>query len=371
MALMAAQATMPAWRQVHALAVRELPEDGHERATHHWVAETVARVLALPYAGLAGPGERDTASYFVPDETLDVATAAALGIAGSEQLLGGVVPFPFLATKVIAHPLVPAAQVAIAGWDDALAQALAADTLPGYSAFCGEDAVRAYTLLRRAGRVRLKLPTGVGGRGQWLLQDEADLHDALATLPEDYLPRHGVVLEIHLARLTTFSVGEVELPGRSIAYHGTQVSTPDRDGRQVYGGSDLHVTRGSLAQLQDAALPAAARHAVRAAHAFDRKLREAFPQAALSRRNYDVAYGEDAAGRTHCGVLEQSWRVGGATPAELAAFEAFALDPALTCVHAATRELHGQPAPAGARVYYDGDDPRVGPLVKYLTVSAA
>ncbi|HVJ38085.1 MAG TPA: DUF3182 family protein [Stenotrophomonas sp.] len=371
MALMAVQVKTPAWRQVHALAVRELPEDGHERATHHWVADTVARLLALPYAGLAGPDERDAASYFVPDDTLDAVAAAALGISGSEQLLGGVVPFPFVATKVIAHPLVPGAQVAIAGWDDALAQAVAADTLPGYSAFCTEDAVRAYTLLRAAGQVRLKLPTGVGGRGQWLLQDEAGLHAALATLSEDYLPRHGVVLETHLVHLTTFSVGEVALPGRSIAYHGTQVSTPDREGRQVYGGSDLQVVRGSLAQLQQGELPPAERQAVRAAHAFDRKLRQAFPQAALSRRNYDVAYGEDAAGRMHCGVLEQSWRVGGATPAELAAFEAFARDPAVTRVHAATRELHGQPAPAGARLYYAGDDPRLGPLVKFLTVSAA
>ncbi len=108
---MEARATMPAWRQVHALALRELPDDGHERATHHWVAETVARLLALPYAGLAGPSESGTSSsYFVPDETLDAATAATLGIVGSEQLLGGVVPFPFLATKVIAHPLVPAAR---------------------------------------------------------------------------------------------------------------------------------------------------------------------------------------------------------------------------------------------------------------------
>lgn len=368
---MAAQARAPAWRQVHAVAVRELPEDGHERATHHWVAETVARLLALPYAGLAGPGEGDATSYFVPDDVLDTATAAALGIAGSEHLLGGVVPFAFLATKAVAHPRVPGAQVAIAGWDDALAQALAADALPGYTAFCAEDAVRAYALLRGAGQVRLKLPTGVGGRGQWLLQDEAGLDAALATLPDDYLRRHGVVLETHLVRLTTFSVGEVDLPGRSIAYHGTQVSTPDREGRQVYGGSDLHVTRGSLAQLQEGELSATERRAVQAAHAFDRKLRQAFPQAALSRRNYDVAYGEDAAGRLHCGVLEQSWRVGGATPAELAAFEAFARDPAITRVRAATRELHGQPAPAGTRVYYAGNDPRLGPLVKYLTVSAA
>ena len=42
-----------------------------------------------------------------------------------------------------------------------------------------------------------------------------------------------------------------------------------------------------------------------------------------SRRNYDVVAGLDARGQRRCGVLEQSWRVGGASPAELVALAAF------------------------------------------------
>ncbi|HYG06090.1 MAG TPA: DUF3182 family protein [Stenotrophomonas sp.] len=357
-------------RQVYAVAMRDVPANGHERATHEWLARTVARLLRLPYAGSAVNAQTVDA-YCVPDDTLDLASAQRLGITDSSHLLGGVVPFAFLATKAVVHPLVPGAQVAVMGWNEALAQELADDTLPGYTAFCASDARRAFALLGGAGRVRLKLPTGVGGRGQWWLRDEATLHQALASLPDEYVARHGVVLEANLVQLVTFSVGEVEIGGQSIAYHGTQTTTADREGRQVYGGSDLDVLRGTLDQLLEQELPPAQAEAVRAALAFDRKLRSAYPQLCLSRRNYDVARGIDSDGRARCGVLEQSWRIGGATPAELGALELFAREPDVARVHAATRELHGQSAPPGAQVYFSGDDPRLGPLVKYLTVTAA
>jgi len=43
-----------------------------------------------------------------------------------------------------------------------------------------------------------------------------------------------------------------------------------------------------------------------------------------SRRNYDVGQGVGADGRPRSGVLESSWRMGGASSAELAALTAFA-----------------------------------------------
>ncbi|KRG46725.1 hypothetical protein ARC20_04605 [Stenotrophomonas panacihumi] len=358
--------------RVHALRIRDTPEGGHERATHDWVARRVAQLLRLPYAGVARDAQGVAeGAYFVPDDTLDAPTASRLGIADRGDLLGGVVPHAFLATKVIAHALVDSPAATIAGWNAAAARVLAAHALPGYTAFSAADARRAHELLAREGGVRLKLPTGVGGRGQWLIEDAPMLDVLLAQLPEGYLARHGVVLEMHLARLATFSVGEVEFGGQSIAYHGTQSTTRARDGHEVYGGSDLEVVRGTLEALLEAPLPPLQRQAVVAAHAFDRALRQAWPQLHLSRRNYDVACGEDVHGRPRCGVLEQSWRVGGATPAELAAMTAFARDPALARVRAATRELHGQRAPSGAEVYYDAEDPELGPLVKYVTVSDA
>ena len=89
-----------------------------------------------------------------------------------------------------------------------------------------------------------------------------------------------------------------------------------------------------------------------------------------SRRNYDVLRGRDARGQWHCGVLEQSWRIGGASGPEVAALEAFRADPGLRAVHARSTEAYGADAkPAsGAIVHFHGVDSRAGPLAKYTFV---
>jgi hypothetical protein len=69
-------------------------------------------------------------------------------------------------------------------------------------------------------------------------------------------------------------------------------------------------------------------------------------------------------------VLEQSWRIGGASGPEVAALEAFRADPSLRAVRARSTEAYGEPAepPRGARVHFNGVDPQAGPLVKYTIV---
>jgi hypothetical protein len=69
-------------------------------------------------------------------------------------------------------------------------------------------------------------------------------------------------------------------------------------------------------------------------------------------------------------VLEPSWRVGGASSAELAAFAAFARDPSLKTVRASHVEEYGEGrrAPAHAIVEFQGDDPEAGPLLRYTIV---
>ena len=86
-----------------------------------------------------------------------------------------------------------------------------------------------------------------------------------------------------------------------------------------------------------------------------------------SRRNYDIARGRDAHGRWRCGVLESSWRIGGASGPEVAALEAFRADAALTAVRGWCVESYGpglEPPPR-AVVHYHGVDERLGPLIKY------
>jgi len=75
-----------------------------------------------------------------------------------------------------------------------------------------------------------------------------------------------------------------------------------------------------------------------------------------SRCNYDVIVGHARSGQRHCGVLEQSWRFGGASMAEVLAMERFAQDPALQWLVAETIESYdGQGLPDGAVPVWPGD----------------
>jgi hypothetical protein len=97
---------------------------------------------------------------------------------------------------------------------------------------------------------------------------------------------------------------------------------------------------------------------------------EEFHGFSASRRNYDVAQAIGADGRPRSGVLEASWRVGGASSAELAAMTALAHDPALQVVRASHVEEYGEGrrAPADAIIEFQGEDPEAGPLLRYTIV---
>jgi hypothetical protein len=112
------------------------------------------------------------------------------------------------------------------------------------------------------------------------------------------------------------------------------------------------------------------RPAIRQAAHFHDAVARCFPGFHASRSNYDVLVGRDAGGRVRSGVLEQSWRVGGATGPELAALAAFKQDRARDCVRASSFEFFGASPepPAGAIVHFRGTDPRSGPLTKYTVV---
>src|SRR5687767_13379694 len=79
-----------------------------------------------------------------------------------------------------------------------------------------------------------------------------------------------------------------------------------------------------------------------------------------SRRNYDMLRGRERQGRWYSGVLEQSWRIGGASGPEVAALAAFDGDPRLRAVHTRSAEAYEADAsvPAGATVHFRGVDRR-------------
>jgi hypothetical protein len=347
---------------------------GHDAITKMAVAERIAALLGSEFAGEHGPGQPlGRPHYLVPSDTLcSVAEARRLGVTGPDDLFGGVVPRPFIATKVVTHGLVRPGAKAPAGWAGALGARLADAVLPGYSVFTPEDARLAGERLLEQGPVRIKSAAGVGGLGQSVAHDSAELRAQLDALDPELLASAGWVLELNLAaQVETFSVGRVQIGGHTAAYYGRQHNTRNHRDHEVYGGSEIHVVRGGFDALLKLQLPAPARAAVTKTIAYHVATHRAYPGLYASRVNYDVVHGLDAEGRERCGVLEQSWRIGGASGAELAALHAFRDDDRLKTVSASTHEVYHdgtfQP-PSRARVVYDGTDPVVGRLTKYVQV---
>ena len=357
------------------IVVTYAPRDGdgvteHEIAARVAVARTLARLKGFEFRGGYDLSlRRNGTLYFVPSQTLSVREARELGIRGEDDLFGGVVPFPFVANKTIAHPLASSGAQRPQGWSDAFANEVRAVVLPGFAAFARSDVEAGARRLLADGPVRIKRARGLGGRGQIVVDKAEALSSAIEELPEEELREHGAVIEPNLTDLTTFSVGEVRVGDLRAAYCGTQKETRDNAGETVYGGSDLLVARGGYDSLLQLELPAQARTAVEQAQAFDRAAAR-FRGLFASRRNYDVLRGRDAQGRWHCGVLEQSWRIGGASGPEVEALAAFRADPRLRAVRARSTEAYDAdaPVPAGAIVHFRGVDARVGPITKYTVV---
>ena len=272
-----------------------------------------------------------------------------------------------MATKAIMHPLVADPLVAPSDWPYALCAAARSITLLGHTVFAREDAlVAARALLGQCGQIRLKPVYEDGGRGQGVFDDLYDLQEELERL-DDMTVSLGLVIEENLKNVETLSVGQVRVPGATVSYLGTQSTTHDNNGRTVYGGSDLCVVRGGFDRLPARPMPPVSRHAIKKAAEFDGLADKHLPNFAASRRNYDVAFGVGWDNVLRVGVLEQYWRIGGASGAEILALEAFAHDPRLTTVHARTVERYGgkADAPPDAMIIYKGDDSVVGSLLKY------
>jgi hypothetical protein len=342
----------------------------HEAATLQYIANKLARIKGYTFAGNYdwNRGYSDKL-YFVPTATVtDCEKARRIGIRGEGDLFGGVVPRPYMATKAITHPLVDGSAVAPEGWSCTFAQNVKPVTLFGFSAFTLNDALRGGALVLERGPARVKPANGIGGRGQIVVSNNDDLNRALGAIGDSEISRSGVVIEQNLAEVTTFSIGQVRMPEIVVTYCGRQRLTKDNQGSDIYGGSALTVVRGDFAELEKLVLTLDARLAIDQARAYDAAARE-LPGFIASRRNYDVAQGLGADGRGCSGVLEQSWRVGGASPAELDAAAALHSDSTLQTVRARCVEAYGEhEPPPNAAVHFRGVDDRVGPIIKYTMV---
>jgi len=352
----------------------------HDYASKAAVARAIAALLEVDYLGEVEAGHVDAQylalrPFWVPSHTLEPRDdPAALGIAGPQDCFGGLVTHAYIGSKLISHPLVAPDAAAPPGWSAAFGAAVRELVLPGRSVFTPADARRAADELFPLGSIRVKEPDGVGGSGQTVVEDADALARCLERLGAQRLRRDGLVLEQNLHdEVTTCSVGQVQVGPWLASYHGTQHNTRNGRGHEVYGGSQLAVTLGGFETLAGAALDDSVRIAVEQAVAFHAGVQRCYPGMFASRCNYDVIQGRDARGAWHSGVLEQSWRIGGASGAEIAALQAFADDPDLRCVRASTCERYGDaagPLPPRAQVRYDGLDQHGDRLVKYVEVAA-
>lgn len=342
----------------------------HELITRRALAGRIAGLRGMQYFGAVSrrpppPGPL----YFVPSDTVESHRAQAIGIRSENDFFGGAVPFPYVATKAITHPLHHPDAACPRDWVESFAPRIGNCVLPGYSAFSEEDARLAGRTLLRGGDVRVKPVRATGGNGQTVVRDAASLDRTLASVA--HMNTDGVVLERNLREPRTLSIGQVKVGALTMSYYGLQRLTRNHRGHWVYGGSDLTAVRGGFDALNAMPLKPSLRLAIEQAAVYHAAVVESYPGFMASRINYDVAQGPDDAGKWCSGVLEQSWRVGGATGAEVAALEVFKSQPERSLVRASCFEVFGETdLPPGACVNYSGHDPDVGRLTKYSFVEA-
>src|SRR5215208_3586752 len=92
--------------------------NSHEAVTWIELGKRIAALLGYEYAGeYKRSGDYKRPTYFLPSQTIvGIDTANALGIRTEHDLFGGVVPYAFVGSKAIVHPLVDPAAQAPPGW---------------------------------------------------------------------------------------------------------------------------------------------------------------------------------------------------------------------------------------------------------------
>ena len=343
----------------------------HEVETNRALARWLAQVLGLEFGGSYDPAvHAGRELYLLPTQTLvGPAQARQLHIEGPEDLWGGYVEHDFICTKAISHGLLGADAETPQGWSPLFCERVREVVLDGLSVFALKDARPAATRLLYSGPIRMKPVHACAGRGQEVIHSLEAFDAILARADAAKLFSEGVVLEQDLHDVVTHSVGQSFIGDHVLSYCGEQYLTQDGQGEDVYGGSNLLVVPGDYADLLQLHLPDDVRQAIEQAQVFDKAADEAYPGFYASRRNYDIAQGLDSDGQRRSGVLEQSWRMGGASSAEVAALQSFINNPGLKAISVSSVETYvDQALPADAVEVYRGPAENSDFLLKYVTV---
>ncbi|NMO92928.1 DUF3182 family protein [Actinomycetospora sp. TBRC 11914] len=304
-------------------------------------------------------------------------------------------------SKVQVHEPLPDDE-APAWFDRRFPRHIRGTTVPGYSCFSRDAVVRAvHDLLETYVGVRLKDPNGNSGVGQSSLHAVEEIDRELGAVADrvregsgsglaEYLATYGYVVEAEVADVEAYSVTVTRTPEEHYSSFGRllepTVATEDLGVINAYGGTSVVVVRGepeALAQLPEDGVvvddPVLAGGTLRLSptpgivHAAQRyiegiRLWEA-DGGFETRANVDVITGtlvKRSGARQHITAsVEESGRVGGASPAELLGILALQADPDLPYAVRSTRHSfddaartyarHASTVP-GSRVFWDGVD---------------
>lgn len=92
----------------------------HETVVQQALGNRIARLLGATFAGAYDPAlHKDHALYYIPSDTLiGKRQGEALNIRTADDFFGGLIDYPFMATKAISHPLITDATSRPEGWSD-------------------------------------------------------------------------------------------------------------------------------------------------------------------------------------------------------------------------------------------------------------
>ncbi|MBV9706042.1 MAG: DUF3182 family protein [Chloroflexi bacterium] len=315
--------------------------------------------------------------FFFPHDTLIMhpQEARKMGIKSESDLYGGLVPEPFLATKVIVHPLVSNTAQHPHMWSDTFAQTRKQDGCMGYAVFSKEDARKASAqLLQEYGAIRGKDPTRSGGRGQIVIRTHAEIEAAIVNINQKNLEKYGYIFETHLQDTEILSIGQSKVNGDIISYYGLQRQKCIGEERAEYAGTDLVVVRGGYNQLfQIGSVTEHLHQAIEQVVRFHRAL-SYYEEILASRMNVDVVQGYDEKAGNWLSILtDPALRPGGAP--ELQAQIAMKQDPEAKVVYASSYDGYYQEGeekpvlPDGATVHFHGRDDEFKPQKTILIYS--
>jgi hypothetical protein len=345
----------------------------HEVQTNKALARWLAQILGFKFGGsYAAEKHHGRDLYLLPTQTIvGRASAHQLGIQGPEDLWGG-----FVEHRLYLHQSHQPWPAQSSGPRAARLVAIVFRAGAQCGARWPQRVCAGRCATSRRTPVVQRPDTHEAGsccacRGQEVIKS-LDAFDQILARPDIAKQfSEGVVLEQDLSDVVTHSVGQSFIGDKVLSYCGDQYLTKDAHGEEVYGGSNLLVVQGGYDELLTLDLPDDVRLAIEQAQVFDSAANEAYPRFYASRRNYDIAQGLDSNGKSRSGVLEQSWRMGGASSAEVAALQSFVNDPGMRAIRVSSVETYiDQPLPADAIEVYRGPAENSEFLLKYVTVKS-